>query len=180
VTVSDALPTGNTLEIARAYTAQGLSVIPVKADGSKAPKLSGWREYAVRLATDAELTTWFENRIQPAGIGLVCGAASGNLVVLDFEHKGGACVFSEWRTGLDPALAAYLTTCPIVRTPSGGRHVWVRLPELVEGGKLARFANGKTKIEVRGEGHQVLVPGCPLACHASGEPYAFESWGWVQ
>jgi hypothetical protein len=180
VTVSEAIQIGAGLEIARAYVSQGLSIIPVRADGSKAPLLSGWREYATRLPADEELQKWFGNRIQPPGLGLVCGAASGNLVVLDFEHKGGACVFSEWRTGLEPALAAYLTTCPITRTPSGGRHVWVRLPELVEGGKLARFANGKTKIEVRGEGHQVLVPGCPLGCHSSGEPYAFESWGWVQ
>lgn len=105
MTVSDALQTGNTLEVARAYIAQGLSVIPVKADGSKAPKLAGWREFATRRATDEELVGWFSNRIQPAGIGLVCGAASGNLVVLDFEHKGGACVFSEWRTGLESSFA---------------------------------------------------------------------------
>lgn len=178
MTVRDAIPSGGLLAVARAYVAQGLSVIPVKADGSKAPKLAGWREYATRLPADAELVEWFGR--PPVGVGLVCGAASGNLVVLDFEHKGGACVYGEWRAGLDPALAAYLAACPVVRTPSGGRHVWVRLPEIADGGKLARYAKGGTKIEVRGEGHQVLAPGCPAACHATGLTYEFESWGWVQ
>lgn len=177
--VAEAIGTGSLLEIARSYVGQGLSVIPVKADGSKAPKLAGWREYATRRATDAELVEWFGSRL-PVGLGLVCGAASGNLVVLDFEHKGGACVFGEWRGGLDSNLAVHLTTCPIVRTPSGGRHIWVRLPAVVEGGRFARYANGKTKIEVRGEGHQVLVPGCPATCHATGQTYEFESWGWIQ
>jgi hypothetical protein len=47
------------------------------------------------------------------------------------------------------------------------------------GGKLARYAKGTTKVEIRGQGHQVLAPGCPPACHSSGLTYEFESRGWM-
>jgi hypothetical protein len=177
MTLADAISAGDRLAVARCYVGAGLSVIPVKADGSKAPRLTGWREYSTRLPTDAELVEWF-GRL-PAGVGVVPGPASGNLVVLDFECKGGVPAFAEWLAGLDPALAAYLPACPIVRTPSGGRHVWVRLAAAVPGGRLARYAKGATKVEVRGEGHQVLAPGCPPECHRTGQTYEFESWGWL-
>lgn len=165
------------LETARWYVRNGLSVIPVRSDNSKAPYLAGWRKYSDCQPTDAELESWFADGV--LGIGVVPGPASGNLVVLDFENKG-SCAFAGWLMGLDKALAAYLPVCPIVRTPSGGRHLWVRLTESIPGCLLARYANRKTKIEVRGRGHQVLAPGCPLGCHLSGEPYVFESEGWLQ
>jgi putative DNA primase/helicase len=166
-------------DAARKYVAAGVSVIPVQADGSKAPLLAGWREYAKRLPTDAELVTWFGGD-RKVGIGVVMGAASGNLVVLDFECKGGRDAYSEWLADLDKPLADAIAVCPVVRTPSGGRHVWVRLPQSVPGGKLARYAGkGETKVEVRGEGHQVLAPGCPAECHESGKTYEFESRGWL-
>ena len=166
------------MEHARRYVAAGLSVIPVRADGSKAPKMGGWRTYTDRLPTDEELSEWFGSGVA-TGIGVVPGPASGNLVVLDFENKGGQCSYSEWLSTLPAELQPHLATCPVVRTPSGGRHVWVRLADPVPGGKLARYAKGTTKIEVRGLGHQVLAPGCPPECHASGEPYVFESEGWT-
>lgn len=174
----EAIEAGDLLGVAKCYVALGLSVIPVRADGSKAPKLTGWREFSDRRATDAELREWF-TPAAGVGLGVVPGPASGNLVVLDFECKGGVPAFSEWLEKLTPGLKAALAVCPVVRTPSGGRHVWVRLPDQIDGGRYARYANGKTKIEVRGLGHQVLAPGCPGACHASGQTYEFESWGWL-
>jgi hypothetical protein len=167
------------LDTARRYVAAGLSVIPIRTDGSKAPKLAGWRTYSDRQPTDEELVAWFGGP-EPVGIGVVAGPASGNLVVLDFECKHDRSAFAEWLTGLDPALAGPLALCPIVRTPSGGRHVWVRLPAAAPGGKLARYSKGTTKVEIRGQGHQVLAPGCPPACHTSGLTYEFESRGWME
>jgi hypothetical protein len=168
---------GSVLDIARRYVAAGLSVIPVRADGSKAPKLAGWREYSARLATPEELESWFA--AGGVGIGVVPGPASGNLVVLDFERKFDRPAYPEWLGKLPAELKADLARCPVVRTPSGGVHVWVRLPDPTAGGRLARYAKGSTKVEVRGEGHQVLAPGCPAACHASGQTYEFEQKGWL-
>lgn len=178
MTLAEAIAAGDLLTTARLYVAAGLSVIPVRADGSKAPLMTGWREYSERKATDTELVEWFAPG-KKAGLGVVPGPASGNLVVLDFECKGGQPAYAEWVNRLTPPLVAAVATCPVVRTPSGGRHVWVRLPEQIDGGRYARYANGKTKIEVRGLGHQVLAPGCPAECHASGLTYEFESWGWL-
>lgn len=175
--LSEAIASGNTLAVARAYIAAGVSVIPVKCDGSKAPRFSGWRQYSDRLPTDTELLEWFSTN--EVGIGVVPGPASGNLTVLDFEFKAGASAYVEWFGRLVPDLQQALLRCPTVRTPSGGRHVWVRLPDVQPGGKLARYSNGTTKVEVRGHGHQVLAPGCPLKCHSSGNPYVFENMGWL-
>lgn len=163
---------------ARRYVAAGLSVIPVRADGSKAPAVAGWREYTDRQATPDEIDGWFGGAARH-GIGVVPGPASGHLVVLDFECKGNLPAYAEWLAVLSPDLRAALAACPVVRTPSGGRHVWVRLAASVPGGKLARYAKGATKIEIRGAGHQVLAPGCPVECHETRRPYEFESRGWM-
>ena len=160
------------LEIARYYVSQGLSVIPVKADGSKAPMLNGWRKYSAEIADDATLSTWFAGA-NLVGIGVVPGPASGNLVVLDFEHRDGESAYVEWVQRLPEELRTMVQELPTVSTPSGGRHIWIRLPEAQHGARLARYGNGKTKIEIRGEGHQVLAPGCPAECHASGQLYGW-------
>lgn len=158
------------LTAANWYAEHGFSVIPVKADGSKSPSHSGWAKYRTEPADLSTREKWF--RVAGlVGIGVCPGPASGNLVVLDFENHGESAYF-EWYKRLTPELRAVADTVPTVVTPSGGRHVWVRLTESQPGAKLARYAEkGKTKIEIRGEGHQVLVPGCPAECHATGKLY---------
>ncbi|MCE9562879.1 MAG: bifunctional DNA primase/polymerase [Planctomycetes bacterium] len=157
------------------YRAAGLSPIPVRVDGSKAPLLNGWREFATRQATDAELHHWFNNGTV-AGIGIACGQASGNLVVLDIES---ADAWERWRNAVPVDTVDFLEDCPIVRTPRGGAHIWVRLPEPTPGTVLARKADKSVLIEVRGEGHQVLAPGCPASCHPTGRLYEFAERGWL-
>lgn len=159
------------------YRAIGLSVIPVKSDGSKSPAYTGWRKFSNELPDDKQIQEWFA--VAGIGIGVVPGPASGNLIVLDFENKYDRNAYAEWQAKLSPDLLAEVNKCPVVRTPSGGRHVWVRLNASQEGGRLARYSNGSTKVEIRGEGHQVLAPGCPKSCHKSGELYVFEVRGWL-
>ena len=156
------------LAIARQYVAWGISVIPVKSDGTKSPAIRGWRTYSTERPSEATLQQWFGT--PGYGIGIPCGPASGHLVVLDFEfHETSA--FDEWFVRLTPDLQTLVRCFPTVTTPSGGKHLWVRLAESQLGGKLARYAAGKTKIEIRGEGHMVLAPGCPRSCHKSGRLY---------
>lgn len=157
------------LSAARYYLSCGLSVIPIKADGSKSPLLSGWRKYSATHPTEDELVEWFAGP-SLMGVGIVPGPASGHLVVLDFEFVGESAYF-EWYQRLAPELRVLVDTLPASVTPTGGRHVYVKLPDSQPGMKLARYAKGKTKIEVRGEGHQVLAPGCPSECHPSGNLY---------
>lgn len=166
---------GNTLALARAYVALGLSLIPVKSDGTKSPAEQGWREYTSRQPSDAELFAWFdvEGRY---GIGFPGGPASLNLCVLDFEKWQ---AFTEWYGMLTDADRCHLTRSPVVRTPSGGAHVYLRLAGSVRGARYARDTMGKCLIETRGEGHQVVAPGSPVSCHRTGIPYRLIRPGWL-
>ncbi len=157
------------LDIATRYVELGFSVIPVRCDGTKAPLLPGWREFSERRPTGEELLHWFGNGTV-AGIGIPCGPASGHMAVLDFET---AEVWDKWRGNVSIDTVDFLEHCPIVRTPSGGVHVWVRLPESTPGTVLARDKEKGVLIEIRGSGHQVLAPGCPVQCHKLGLPYQF-------
>ena len=165
----------STFDAARGYVAAGLSVIPVRTDGSKAPACEGWREFSDRPPTAAELARWFD-RPQPHGIGVPGGPASGNLVVLDFETRP---AFLGWCAFLTDNDRQHLGRCPVVFTPSGGVHVYLRLTEPVKGMKLARTPAGKCLIETRGYGHQVVAPGSPSSVHPTGRPYTLARCGWL-
>lgn len=166
------------LDWARRYVAAGLSVIPVRADGSKAPAFADWRQYTDRLPTEDELAGWFGGKTE-YGLGIVPGPASGNLAVIDFEVRDGVSAFDLWHVTLTDHQRQRLAGCPVVATPSGGRHVYVRGTSPHRGTVLARDAAGLVMIEVRGTGQQVLAPGCPLGCHKSGRPYEFVQPGWL-
>jgi hypothetical protein len=159
----------NTHDAARRYVELGFSVIPVRADGSKAPLESGWREFSDRQPRTEELKHWFGNG-SVCGIGIPCGPASGNLAVLDFETGD---VWERWRALLSSETVDFIDRCPIVRTPSGGVHVWCRSSQRTAGTVLARDKDKGVLIEIRGDGHQVLAPGCPASCHKTGRLYEF-------
>lgn len=167
------------LDVAGGYVAAGLSVIPVRPDGTKSPAVAAWKQYMRRTPTEEELREWFAE--PGSGIAIVCGAVSGNLEVLDFEAVE---LFDAWEADLLARRSPLLGKLPIVATPKPGRHVYYRLPFPPEGSrKLARrpptpeerAANPKcravTLVETKGEGGYVLAPGCPAACHPSGKLY---------
>lgn len=167
------------LEAARCYLSAGLSVIPIRADGSKAPALKTGEveQYRERFAIEEELLRWFAPE-RAVGVAIVCGKISGNLAVLDFETT------PAWERWLERAMTTsavgMIATLPIVKTPKGGRHLYCRIADgWVAGGKLAMRTKNETLIEVRGQGHYVLAPGCPPACHQLNKTYEFESKGWL-
>lgn len=167
------------IEWARWYLANGLSVIPVRADGSKAPALGRGEveQYRERFAGPEELARWFAPH-RAVGVAVVCGKVSGNLAVLDFETAG---AWERWaeRVRGTPVWAA-VGRSPQVATPRGGRHVYCRIREsFVTGGPLARRDQKGVLIEVRGQGHYVLAPGSPPACHERNVPYRLVSAGWL-
>lgn len=164
---------------ARAYLLAGLSVIPVRTDGTKAPAEAGWRQFAERRATADEVGAWFgPGARHQYGIGIVGGAASGNLAVLDFETDD---AYTRWLKALPKEAEQRTRRCPLARTGGGGAHLYARLPELVPGTVLARRMCGteaKTLIEIRANGQQVVAPGSPAECHKTGKLYEWlrESW----
>ncbi len=72
-----------TLEAARLAYAAGLSILPVKDDGSKAPAGPSWEQYKHERPTQAEMRAWgFEYR---EGFGMVAGPVSGYRETWDFD-----------------------------------------------------------------------------------------------
>lgn len=111
------------LDVARSLTAAGCCVIPTRADGSKAPAVR-WEQYQHHLPTDDQLVEWFV----PGwfdGLGVVCGAVSGGLEMLELEGRA-----VDLGTGLAQILTdnggadlwARLCAGYLERSPSGGYH----------------------------------------------------------
>jgi hypothetical protein len=165
---------------ATVYRDYGLSVIPVRCDGSKAPasdllpqvcsvrthKQSGtWEPFTQRLATDSELATWFSRPYEVA-IGLVAGRVSGGLEILDFDDGS---LLDPWWDLVRP-IADRL---PIVSTPSNGWHVFYRCSEIGGNCKIAmdRSRDKETLIETRGEAGYVVGQYSPGSAHATGGLY---------
>jgi len=169
-------------EQAQKWVDAGISVIPIKPDGSKSPSLKTWKEFQERLATPEEIEKLFKPGV---GIAVIGGAISGNLELLDFDvpkektnQYFGYCFFDEWLDQLDVDLVELVHSMPIVRTPGGGIHLYYRCDDLEGNKKLASVLNPpdikpktETIIETRGEGGYVLAPGCPSECHPTGRTY---------
>jgi putative DNA primase/helicase len=166
---------------ARELLRAAISVIPIRADGSKAPALPEWDPFKTRRPTEQEVARWFGRG--DVGLAAICGRVSGNLNVLDTEYLDffrDLCALVE---ALAPGLIASL---PQVATPgkepAGARHLYFRSRTPRKTGKLARLTEEEalrrtgdrkrqTAIELKAEGGYVLAPGCPAACHESGRPY---------
>lgn len=73
------------LTTALRFATQGVVAVPVAADGTKRPGLSTWKDFQHRHPTQDELLTWFGNN--PDGVGVICGAISNNLEMLELEGR---------------------------------------------------------------------------------------------
>ena len=144
--------------IAIEYRNAGLSVIPIRLDGSKAPSIPSWSQYQQRIATNEEIATWFS---RPAGIGIVCGMVSGGLEVLDFDDGS---LFYPW-FDLVTEIAGKLA---VIETPNDGYHVIYRCEEIGGNRKIAvdPAKEKQTLIESRGQGGYIVGTGSPLGVHA--------------
>jgi len=156
--------------LAGVYRDAGISVIPLRLDGSKAPAIESWAPYQQRLATDDELDQCFGTRER--GIGMVAGAVSGGLEILDFDD--GSLLEPWWKL-----VKPIVNRLPIVSTPSNGWHVLYRCDEICGNSKIAKDpkqGDKPTLIETRGEGGYVVAEGSPSSTHKAGLPYC-HAWG---
>lgn len=112
------------LTAAKKYRKSGLSIIPTKAD--KSP-VSSWKIAQSRISSSEELERKFIND-SAAGIGMVCGAVSGNLICLDFDAGGEK--FEAWAELVEKADPGLLKKLVMQRTPSGGMHVFFQVPDI--------------------------------------------------
>lgn len=161
-------------ERAVTYLRAGYSVIPIRRDGTKAPVLASWKPYQTAPAGEAEVLAWFD-RLRAPGIAAVCGAVSGGLECVDFDHQVGP-LFDAWQDAVEAEAPGLVARLSLVDTPRG-KHAWLRCPGQVIPGntKLAvdpAAAKGEQcLIETRGTGGYALLPGTPADCHATRKLY---------
>lgn len=102
------------LDAARAAQTAGLCVIPAARDGTKAPwpDAPRWAKYQRELPEADDLERWFGPEAYP-GMGLVCGAVSGGLEMLEFEGRAvGEGLYDEF---IETARA--VGVWPVARAP---------------------------------------------------------------
>ena len=149
----------NILDAALAYHKAGLCVIPLKG---KRPTLDSWKAYQTKQPTQAEITAWHRAGLLK-NVGIVCGAVSGGLVVIDFDGLGAYGAFA----AMFPALAQTFT----VATGSGkGKHVYLYVEELPATVRAMETVFGN--VELRANGSQVAAP--PSIDPATGNPYTVD------
>lgn len=188
-------PPQETLAAALAWHAFGASVLRVATDGTKRP-FGAWASAQKTAADEEQLRVWF--RDGHPGIGLVCGAVSGGLELLEFEGRAvaeglleefGEIAAASGLGGLWSRVASGYAE----RSPSGGLHILYRIDGPVPGNtKLARrpacedeltdderavlaAKPGKVfvrdLIETRGEGGFVVIAPSHGPVHETGKPY---------
>lgn len=177
-------------DVALAAHDAGLCVVKVKLDGSKRPDVGSWKKYQAARPSRDTVAGWFPH---PA-IGVLCGAVSGGLEMLEFEGRAVAegklaafverCADHGLADLLDRIEAGYCE-----RTPSGGIHYLYRCDEIEGNLKLARRPSTPEElaenpdeplqvlIETRGEGGFVVVAPTTGAAHLSGQGWVLQRGG---
>lgn len=178
------------VEAALTWYDAGCSVIPIRADGTKRPSVD-WGALAKKRAS----RSWTEGIFtqQPkSGIGVICGAVSNNLEMLELEGRacnGLAFDAIRWEAqarGVEELWDSLILGGYAEWTPSGGIHFLyhvedhdvpgntpvARRPateeELAENPK-ARF---KVLAETRGEGGYVIVAPTGGTVHPTGDTWS--------
>lgn len=151
----------------------GLSVLPPKQDGSKAPLTIGgsWTKFQESRANRLQIDKWYSSTppFPPtySGIGFVCGAVSLNLECLDFDDRETYAQYVDAARGLDLGeLVDRIEAGYRSNTPNGVH--WLYRCDAVAGNtKLAQRPKRpdemqgehdkvKTLIETRGEGGYII------------------------
>jgi hypothetical protein len=169
------------LESALMLHRAGLTLFPVKTDGSRAPKISKWQ--TITGNTPAELNRWFGGT-DSAGIAVLGGKPSNDLLIFDFETVQ---AFTDFRKHATQAgLQAVVDAAPLLKTPLGGRHLYIRGPEA--GGITKETATDPNQTtpkddgliaEARATRHYCVTGGSPVKTHQAGIPYQWIRLGWI-
>jgi hypothetical protein len=163
-------------EWAQEYAAAGLSVITLGTD--KTP-IGKWKiAQTVRLAPEAVAAHWKN----APGIGIICGAVSGNLEVIDIDRDGILEPFKD--LAIEALGQEFWDSLSIAKTPTPGRfHILYKCEAVGPNTELAHDLvpdpdrpgemKPSAKIETRGEGGYVVAVGSSPSCHPLNRPYTF-------
>jgi hypothetical protein len=158
----------------------GISVIPIRSDGTKRPPFE-WKAYQSDRPERALVETWFRNG-QYSGFAGIGGAVSGGLEILDFDDAATYQVFLD--TGEAIGLGDLLTWIRWgyeERTPAEGTHLLYRCDAVGGNDKLARRLNPDGSvtvlIETRAEGGYAILAPSNGTTHPTGKPWRMVSGG---
>ena len=153
----------------------GLCVLPVANDQTKRPAVP-WRDYQRTRPDIDTLHVWFAEHRGHQGLGVVCGAVSGNLELLEAEGRAvDDGTVDRYLTATKAAGLPDLYDGWVERSPSGGLHFLYLVDGIVAGNtKLAATADRDVLLETRGEGGFVVIAPTPGSYHQSGRPWTLE------
>jgi hypothetical protein len=186
------------LSAALAYQEARISLVPISDDGTKSPSprllpqiwdpqenrwRAMWKPFQFRRPTPEQLVEWFgsANGFLP-GIGVVCGAVSGGLEVIDFDDIASCQPWQELVEERQPGLIERLVR---IHTPRPGMHLYYRcavsgseedlacameMPATAESSQQVRR---RALIEKKGDGCYCLAPPSPRRCHPTGDLYEY-------
>jgi P4 family phage/plasmid primase-like protien len=168
------------VEAALAWHEAGCSIISVAQDGTKAPWADGpeWTRYMTERASREQVIEWASER---DGIGVVCGAISGNLELFELAAPAVlAGLHDKIREAIPAELWNKLSTyCEM--SAGGGLHWLYRCEVPVATTKLARAPREPTEddprkimtlIETKGEGGFCVLAPSGGRVHPSGRSWA--------
>jgi hypothetical protein len=136
------------------YVEAGCSIIPVKG---KKPCIRKWEDFKESPTRVGHVVSWERGRVL-YGVGIICGAVSGNLVVLDLDSMEACAEFE--------SAFPYISDTMTIRSGSGrGRHYYFYADSL----PLNTWLYGA---ELRSDGAYVVAP---PTVHPSGRPYTVEN-----
>jgi hypothetical protein len=114
----------------------GLSVIPTQE--GKRPALSSWNRYKDKLMTEEEVDRLFTPK-DVIGLGIICGAISGGLEVIDVDCKYDitGTLWDELSKLIQDNLPELYSSLVIAKTVKGGYHIYYRCSSIAGSLKLS-------------------------------------------
>lgn len=137
------------------YIIEGYSALPLV--GKRC--LTAWRIYQFKRAHITDVSWWKKNGWLK-NVGIVCGAVSSNLVVIDLDGQAAVDLFL-------PAFGDLMAQTFTVRTGKG-LHVYLHTDTMPANRKIT-LGSDHSGIEIRGEGQYVVAP--PSIHPDTQEPY---------
>jgi Bifunctional DNA primase/polymerase, N-terminal len=140
---------------AMVYARLGFAVLPLDRGGKRPHRMLG-REGGVYNATtgSGQIEHWW--RADPAAnIGVATGSVS-KLVVVDLDVKAGNDGPGSWAQFLRGCPPDQLPRSPLVHTPSGGQHAWLRTPDHAT--PVPERPGILPGVDVKGDGGLVVAP----------------------
>lgn len=146
-TILEAANSNVTARAAWLYLRAGFSVIPCL--GKQPYGLRSWAEFQHHKPNHNQLLMW-ERQGRFRNVGIICGAVSGNLVVIDLDGEAAVKTFeNQW-----PSLARTYT----VLSGSGkGKHLYFYCDKLPATTKAMALPGGGN-IELRSTGQLIIAP----------------------